>query len=203
MALIKAGTYRFNGLLDSCGYSAYFEESIQFYNTIPFLVDEEYSALIKAETGFDLATGTYYLKRRCGGFRLSFTAGERYKNWVDYTQVYPVSATPFVPDELLALLPQGIDDIMYDSYAYPYDYYTDVNVWDEEGGNIVTIPEDSEVSEEFGVWFAANAKPLSAIVIYNGKNITTLIRGETATLKCEGMTMESDVVIVTGDAIAP
>lgn len=58
----------------------------------------------------------------------------------------------------------------------------------------ITVPEDSEVSTEFYEWFTANAKRLSTIT-YNGATIATLNGGQTATVKCDGKKMESDVVV--------
>lgn len=62
--------------------------------------------------------------------------------------------------------------------------------------------EPQTVSAEFYEWLKENAvspdaeeeKPLAAIT-YNGTIIATLNGGQTATLKCAGMTMESDVVV--------
>jgi hypothetical protein len=41
----------------------------------------------------------------------------------------------------------------------------------------------------------ANAIQAAASVQYNGERIASLFGGQTATLKCKGMTMESDVVV--------
>lgn len=72
-----------------------------------------------------------------------------------------------------------------------------------EGIKTIAVPEDTEVSESFYTWFDANTTPytaqLTAKITYNGSTIATLCNGQTATLKCEGMKMLSDIVIeITG-----
>lgn len=79
---------------------------------------------------------------------------------------------------------------------YCWNYFNlvlGVSVLDERIQTI-TIPEDTEVSDEFEPWFTANTKRLSTIT-YNGSIIASLLGGQTATLKCAGMKMESDVVV--------
>lgn len=56
-----------------------------------------------------------------------------------------------------------------------------------------TVPQD--VSAEFYEWFRKNARPVFAHIRYNGGKLTDLFEGQTATLKCEGMKMDSDVVV--------
>ena len=58
----------------------------------------------------------------------------------------------------------------------------------------IIVPYDQDVSDEFEPWFTTNAKRLSTIT-YNGATIATLNGGQTATLKCKGMKMESDIVV--------
>lgn len=60
------------------------------------------------------------------------------------------------------------------------------------------------VSDEFHEWFTANAvevveETTAATITYNGSIIASLFGGQTATLKCAGMKMESDVVVEVGE----
>lgn len=70
----------------------------------------------------------------------------------------------------------------------------------------ITIPSDSEVSDEFYEWFTANAVEVVeetpvATVTYNGSVIASLNGGQRATLKCEGLKMESDVTVEVGENV--
>lgn len=65
-------------------------------------------------------------------------------------------------------------------------------------GQTITIPYDQEASDEFKPWFTANTKRLSTIT-YNGATIATLNGGQTATLKCDGMKMETDLVVAVAE----
>ena len=55
--------------------------------------------------------------------------------------------------------------------------------------------DPQEVSDDFYEWLTTNAKPVMASIHYNGAAIASLLGGATATLKCAGMKMESDVVV--------
>lgn len=55
--------------------------------------------------------------------------------------------------------------------------------------------EPQAVSAEFYAWFRKNARPVFAHIRYNGSDIANVFGGQTATLKCEGMKMDSDVVV--------
>jgi hypothetical protein len=55
--------------------------------------------------------------------------------------------------------------------------------------------EPQAVSAEFYEWFRKNARPVFAHIRYNGSDIANVFGGQTATLKCEGMKMDSDVVV--------
>jgi hypothetical protein len=64
-----------------------------------------------------------------------------------------------------------------------------------------TLPADQEVDDTFGTWYISNtnynevnAKPLAEIT-YNGETIAQLNAGETATIKCAGLPMETDIII--------
>lgn len=69
------------------------------------------------------------------------------------------------------------------------------------GADVITVTEDTEVSDEFGKWFNSNVKPqggentTSTTITYNGATIAALGGGQSATLKCAGLKMESDVVV--------
>ena len=62
-----------------------------------------------------------------------------------------------------------------------------------------TVPQD--VSAEFYEWFRKNARPVFAHIRYNGSDIANVFEGQTATLKCEGMKMDSDVVVEVAESI--
>ena len=53
--------------------------------------------------------------------------------------------------------------------------------WQNEAYKTITIPTDSEVSDEFGVWYAANTKPLAVEITYKDK-VINLFAGQTARL---------------------
>jgi hypothetical protein len=179
MAMIKKGTYRFNSLLDSCGYTKGFTENIEFYNTLVYTVNEEDLPDIKEEWGIEISAGVYKFKRKCRGIKLSFTADNRYRNWVNYLNSNLVSADPYVEAfEIFFGKVQDVD-IVYDSYAYPYDYYTEVDgteYWgneQEQGGNIITITQDQDVTDEFYTWFIVNSKPVIKAGTYRFNDVLT------------------------------
>jgi hypothetical protein len=73
--------------------------------------------------------------------------------------------------------------------------------WDwETWGDVVNVfdfgTEPQPVSAEFYEWLTANAVQPVATVTYNGAVIANLFDGQTATLKCKGKKMESDIVVV-------
>lgn len=70
--------------------------------------------------------------------------------------------------------------------------YTD---YDEGIKTIDFGTEPQTVSAEFYEWLTANATQPTAKITYNGSVIASLFNGQTATLKCEGMKMESDVIV--------
>lgn len=66
-----------------------------------------------------------------------------------------------------------------------------------------TIIEDTEVTDDFGTWYKANTNynevnptetPIATIT-YNGETIAQLNAGETVILKCEGLPMETDIIV--------
>ena len=91
--------------------------------------------------------------------------------------------------------------IAEDSFGY-YTDVTDAFVYDADGGwdetqadvaKVITITHDQEIPDEFYEWLIANTKRLSTIT-YNGSTIASILGGQTATLKCAGLKMQSDVV---------
>lgn len=82
----------------------------------------------------------------------------------------------------------------------PADFYVYNNGWHtadfSEGIKTVDFgTEPQTVSSEFYDWLAENAVQQSAFVWYNGATVARLFGGETATLKCAGMKMETNVVV--------
>lgn len=66
------------------------------------------------------------------------------------------------------------------------------------GEDIKTIDfgtEPQTVSAEFYEWLTANATQPTAKITYNGSAIANLFGGQTATVKCGGMKMETDLVV--------
>ena len=107
---------------------------------------------------------------------------------------------------------RSLDDwltLAYSVYITELGDYMEANVYNDgwytddfgDGIKTITIPSDSEVSDEFYAWFTANAVSQGAdvstttVITYKGSTIATLEGGKTATLKCKGMKMESDVVV--------
>ena len=83
-------------------------------------------------------------------------------------------------------------------------------VWDGEdwkldiyGEGVKTIDFGTEqtVSTEFYNWLIANATQPMASITHNGEVIASLFPGQTATLKCAGMKMDSDVVVSVAENI--
>lgn len=96
----------------------------------------------------------------------------------------------------------------YDS-RYGWDYWAAGTGNDDFKGFGQTInfgTEPQTVSAEFYNWLTENANPVIeetpvASIQYNGSTIASLFGGQTATLKCAGMTMESDVVVEVAENI--
>ena len=61
--------------------------------------------------------------------------------------------------------------------------------------------EPQTVSAEFYEWFTSNASQPTAIISYNGSSVVDVFAGQTATLKCAGMKMATDVVIEIAENI--
>ena len=96
------------------------------------------------------------------------------------------------------------EDLSDFGISLPYDMNVysalDNEGWafDTFGEGIKTIDfgtEPQTVSAEFYEWLTANATQPTATIQYNGSTIASLFNGQTATLKCEGMKMESDVTV--------
>lgn len=79
--------------------------------------------------------------------------------------------------------------------------YSSFNGWHDFGdlrGLLQTIDfgtEPQTVSAEFYEWLTANATQPTATITYNGATIATLNGGQTATIKCAGNKMKSDIVV--------
>lgn len=94
--------------------------------------------------------------------------------------------------------------------SYSTVYFAEGDEWTETlGGSslqTITIPYDQDVSDEFEPWFTANTKregaEPAATITYNGETIATLNGGQSATLKCKGKKMESDVVVDVAEVSA-
>lgn len=67
--------------------------------------------------------------------------------------------------------------------------------WVYDDPSVITVSKDAMVTSSFKAWFTANAKPANTTITYNGSTIASLFGGQSATLKCAGMKMESDVVV--------
>ena len=119
-------------------------------------------------------------------------------------------------------------DIVYNDEHYPLFQATSINnlsavvlgkEFDDENllflyknGFIVDTPvyitfvHDIDCHDVIGAWFITNtnynevnAKPLAEIT-YNGETIAQLNTGETCTLKCAGLPMETDIIIKINEA---
>ena len=179
MAIIKAGTYRFNDVLSA--FSGDTEQSVSFTTNLHMDLSH-------------LGYGIIESVLTCSSIRLfvyeQIVDGDT-KKCIDVYYTF-VSSNP---------------DLSAFGFTFPFEEWIYNG---ENGGNkwakvstslqTITIPTDTEVSEEFYTWFNANAvsldadKPLATIT-YNGSTIATLDGGQSATLKCKGMKMESDVVV--------
>ena len=111
---------------------------------------------------------------------------------------------------------RSLDDwltLAYSVYITELGDYMEAKVYNDgwytddfgDGIKTITIPTDSEVSDEFYAWFTANAAEVVedteetpvATITYDGSVIASLNEGQTATLKCKGdnMKMLSDIVV--------
>lgn len=190
MATIKAGTYRFNDVLSvpSNNISADFDFTVSPY---ALQLTQEMADGIYLEYGVTIDAGTYIITYHYDGL------GWRYINNVDGISPYLnydnqiAKSSPYNP-----YIETFLSDTATEFYEVGSGWSSDIG----EDNQTITIPNDTEVSEEFYTWFNANAvqldadKPLATIT-YNGETIATLDGGQSATLKCAGMKMESDVVV--------
>lgn len=98
----------------------------------------------------------------------------------------------------------------YSLSEYDEAYYHDENgrIWNNEAYKTITFEGEQSVSQQFVDWLKSNAtevvedKPLATIT-YNGSTIASILGGQKATLKCAGMTMESDVVVDVAEVDIP
>jgi hypothetical protein len=113
----------------------------------------------------------------------------------------------FVPSsvhkEIDILIESSNPDLSDYGMTYPnVTIISTVSGWRNEDFGLTSDPDTLDfgtelqpVSAEFYEWLTANAVQPVATVTYNGSTIATLFGVQTATLKCSGMTMESDVVV--------
>lgn len=133
MAKIKKGTYRFNDVLTQLTTThpetGYNEVSLQFTFTADLGIEGYENTLFTCST--------IYQEPR--------SEEEIDSNGVGSISYTTVASTP-------DLTPLG--------FTYPFGRYiwSPANGWELNGAQYITIPKDTDVSDEFGVWFTANTK---------------------------------------------
>jgi hypothetical protein len=65
----------------------------------------------------------------------------------------------------------------------------------------ITLIKEQTVNDAFYEWFTANAVQVVATINHEGCIISGIKSGQTATLKCAGMQMETDVVVAVAENI--
>ena len=169
--ILKAGTYRFNDVIDLANAKG---EDFNFTTSQTFDID-----------GVTYRKTCYFESM----FADILPNGE-VDNYIYYLVAFRVVG-------------EGVDEYFeQESELHVYD----VNGWrDYEGAypsmQTITIPNDTEIADDFGTWYIANTnynevhKSSLVTIEYNGSTIAELNAGETATLSCKDMKMESDVVV--------
>ena len=160
MAIIKAGTYRFNDVLTSFPVV---DENHGLWTNINFTVNT---------LGFDIT---------CSDMGLIYGS---------YLEYYIVDCQPF--NEYISL--NNSRTVYHDT-----SWYSDYG----DGIKTITVTADTEVTDDFYTWFNANTEEVKPIatVTYNSETIANLNAGQTATLKCAGMNMATDVVVEIAENI--
>ena len=140
--MLKAGTYRFNDVLTAIDEA--------FIQNISFTVKCNVNIPAIPEYGFDGYIGTH-----------TFTGSQIIKEPVSSTGngslAYTlISAKPAIPDVVMAGL-----ELSFPISTYFYAGYEGGDGWEGYGSvfngiQTITIPTDSEVSEDFATWFMAN-----------------------------------------------
>jgi hypothetical protein len=131
--------------------------------------------------------------------------------------VNPPIGTPTVTNKLIYAA--ALKDINNDGVLIPnvtwtaYDYLT--NSWKSEEFRTVEFGNVwQEVSDEFVVWFTANAIPIdgesslspilptdAVSIVYSNSIIASLKAGQTASLPCKDILMHTDVVVSVPDGM--
>jgi hypothetical protein len=153
--ILKAGTYRFNGVLT-------------FTNT------ELITANINGYLG-NLDTYYYYFDSISMGY-----VEELGSTIIINANSSNITGTPELPSSIAVYMGQ----------------------WNLTDIQNVTILEDIETTDDFGNSFIdstnyneVNTPSYLATIEYNGQTIAQLNAGETCTLKCAGLPMETDIII--------
>ena len=113
-------------------------------------------------------------------------------HYIDGAEIYYNLETIEPPTPLIDV-PNSDFNVYRDSWSIDYG----------ETFQVITVTADTEVTDEFATWFSANTeevKPIATIT-YNGETIANLNAGQTATLKCKGMNMATDVVVEIAENI--
>ena len=172
MAKIKAGTYRFNDVLTAT--------DVELNANLNFTVEVSAYGMYEGVAHCDNITVTAEMHNPDMPYRYWYNT--MHYNVVDLVPPFEYLSTP-------------VELLMYQTTYYDGEIS---GIWEtdtySEGIKTITVPYDQDVSDEFEPWFTANTKRLSTIT-YNGSTIATLNGGQTATLKCKGMKMESDIVV--------
>ena len=213
MAVIKAGTYRFNEIIETstiCEHGVIHEEHITF--TTNLVTD----VLGTAEATFNkmtlMLTGDF--DNLCHEISVVMSGCPVFEGAL---RDYGLDPNNYFPIEIRLCSRWEDGEVEWwtnqlEDFGITY-----------EPIQTITITSDAEVSDEFNTWFTANADIVNdeggdeptepdepdtpdipsepdtpdaaASITYNGSTIASLLGGQTATLKCAGMTMESDVVV--------
>ena len=187
MATIKAGTYRFKDVLTLWGDVA--DESAVI--DIPFTCT--YNDI--DETTYEVAEGTYQFNRlvvEVGGSVGYWYNDERGRFLYTADRGWKTQYLGFTREEALTAYPEAIVNLASVVYG--------------EGIKTITITEDTDVSDKFGVCFTANVDPVVeetpvASVSYNGETVISLTAGQNATLACAGKIMEADMVVEVAENV--
>lgn len=191
MATIKAGTYRFADVLS--------EPCEDLEQALSFVINSTYTD--------DEVGSVDYIGH-----------GEAIRC---YLQVVDNDGTSVI-GEYLQYNFTSTDPLSVSGWVSVYAVDGDSDGWHDslgDGIQTITLSADQEVGDVFYEWFTENAvevveddtnseddsgeKTPVATVTYNGETIASLFGGQRATLKCEGLKMESDVTVEVGGTTAP
>lgn len=178
MAIIKAGTYKWNDLLDL----DFFPYGLTVVE-IPFTTPEIPELTDGKHGSFKFNIHTKFTDASYGDVAYG------YRNPLDGPDLPVYSNAP------------------WEEFEGSTPYWAVLNIATEgaiaEGyGQTFTVTSSTEVSEAFGVWFEENTSPQgqttsASVITYNG--VTREVEaGKVATLACNAKKMKSDVVIVFG-----